>query len=888
MNRSGKINIGNNLFLGLQEYNQFQNFFENKHIQSILNISKTFGIIGNCFKIEAGGILGTLSLIQKSIAVDKNGKFITQQAFSNLVLPAQNIWYKIKISYKEDPTEVGLVSIDNQGNLTGLNTKFTEILRNSSNGLSSVIKFTNSIANQFEYEVADITDDTHAILAGSFSSEVNLTFKVVGTFCPETIPQTPDKDPFQYDSCNLQLIDEASIPVLISDIEFFIARVKFDGSILLIEDLRDQFWAVNTEQIIITQDNPLIGINSVKWGNLYSTKEKNQVSISWSFNVDASNWTISAGTRQISILSGEGGIYKNIAAFADGDFNGWRVYKKDGKYDIINSSIKSGSAIILNLDKLVGYNLLDNLILTPDVEGIEIQISPDSNDYIENLKGIIYSDINVPFLNFDLLVPNTYSYKYQFNYRYKSLNKYSEWKNFPSALISGLSGNGYYAESSFDENGILKAASIDRTRKTYNTNTNFGFIELITNPDSYKLVIDKLSTGDLFGVEHRALNNNNPVIDFIVGLKKRSQIIEGGISFTTDHFLNLISVGAKDGNVFNFIIDSSIVLGAYQLRVVQDYVNSGNIGTVLFTVTPFLITMATSKNLMLQCQFDGANWIVKKIVSYDESFDSASLKKANNLSDLLDKVASRTNLSVMSSTEVTAAINLAVTNLINGSPTALDTLKELADALGDNPNFATTIATSLGNKVDKITGKGLSTNDFTTALLNKLNNTVDTSDVRLSNARPASDVYSWAKEASKPAYSVGEISNAVSTYDGRLSDARVASDVYSWAKQVSKPSYGYSEVGISYYYATFGNFTLNAILIGPFKVITISFSGDTGSGVNTEAIPGGYAPTEAIVNALTNENDSSKLLVLHSNGYAYLVGTPSTTVYASATFVRLS
>lgn len=39
-----------------------------------------------------------------------------------------------------------------------------------------------------------------------------------------------------------------------------------------------------------------------------------------------------------------------------------------------------------------------------------------------------------------------------------------------------------------------------------------------------------------------------------------------------------------------------------------------------------------------------------------------------------------------------------------------------------------------------------------------LSNYVTTSDSRLSNARPASDVYAWAKAASKPSYSASEIS----------------------------------------------------------------------------------------------------------------------------------
>lgn len=45
-------------------------------------------------------------------------------------------------------------------------------------------------------------------------------------------------------------------------------------------------------------------------------------------------------------------------------------------------------------------------------------------------------------------------------------------------------------------------------------------------------------------------------------------------------------------------------------------------------------------------------------------------------------------------------VNSAIANLVNSAPETLDTLNELAAALGDDPNFATTIATSLGKKVE--------------------------------------------------------------------------------------------------------------------------------------------------------------------------------------------
>lgn len=47
---------------------------------------------------------------------------------------------------------------------------------------------------------------------------------------------------------------------------------------------------------------------------------------------------------------------------------------------------------------------------------------------------------------------------------------------------------------------------------------------------------------------------------------------------------------------------------------------------------------------------------------------------------------------------VNTSIQTAITNLIGAAPSALDTLNELASALGNNPNYATTVTTALGTK----------------------------------------------------------------------------------------------------------------------------------------------------------------------------------------------
>lgn len=49
--------------------------------------------------------------------------------------------------------------------------------------------------------------------------------------------------------------------------------------------------------------------------------------------------------------------------------------------------------------------------------------------------------------------------------------------------------------------------------------------------------------------------------------------------------------------------------------------------------------------------------------------------------------------------EIAIARQGAKDDVVNGAGAALDTLKELADALNNDPNFATTIATDLANRV---------------------------------------------------------------------------------------------------------------------------------------------------------------------------------------------
>lgn len=137
-------------------------------------------------------------------------------------------------------------------------------------------------------------------------------------------------------------------------------------------------------------------------------------------------------------------------------------------------------------------------------------------------------------------------------------------------------------------------------------------------------------------------------------------------------------------------------------------------------------------------------------------------------------------------------------------------------------------------------------------------NAIANTDARLSNARPASDVYAWAKATGKPSYGYAEV-GAVANGDARLSNARPASDVYAWAKAASKPSYTAAEVGasaikirtgtaITLYYQT------NTVYHG--LGVTPSYVGitQTGGSVYASFFVTALTPSSFIVAASVNNN----------------------------------
>lgn len=110
-----------------------------------------------------------------------------------------------------------------------------------------------------------------------------------------------------------------------------------------------------------------------------------------------------------------------------------------------------------------------------------------------------------------------------------------------------------------------------------------------------------------------------------------------------------------------------------------------------------------------------AEWKAKETPAGAQTKADAALSAAKTYADTA-LLAKADKSSTYSKTETDQRIQAVV----GAAPDALDTLKEIGDALNNDPNFAATVTNQLSGKVDKVAGKQLSTEDYSSAEKAKL------------------------------------------------------------------------------------------------------------------------------------------------------------------------
>lgn len=109
----------------------------------------------------------------------------------------------------------------------------------------------------------------------------------------------------------------------------------------------------------------------------------------------------------------------------------------------------------------------------------------------------------------------------------------------------------------------------------------------------------------------------------------------------------------------------------------------------------------------------------------DGKADVATTLAGYGITDAYTKTETDGAIESAISSEVTNrndAIANAISAVKDSAPAAFDTLKEIADWIGNGQSGAQAVINQVANKVDKVSGKGLSTNDYTTVDKQKLAN----------------------------------------------------------------------------------------------------------------------------------------------------------------------
>lgn len=140
-------------------------------------------------------------------------------------------------------------------------------------------------------------------------------------------------------------------------------------------------------------------------------------------------------------------------------------------------------------------------------------------------------------------------------------------------------------------------------------------------------------------------------------------------------------------------------------------------------------TSKTARKNAYTLDWSGNAWFAGKVTQEGTPTDNKDLVNKKYVDDVKASIVVPTKTSELTNdsnflTEHQSLTGLAtetyvndkVAGIVNSAPETLDTLQELATALGNDANFATTVSTQIGKKVDKADGMSLTHNDLTNEL----------------------------------------------------------------------------------------------------------------------------------------------------------------------------
>lgn len=455
-----EVKINEDQFLGKQELNRLKESLGEKGFRRFIDqMTGGFGLVNVAsrdasftnFEVIQGTAADKIT-IKAGFAIDKNLDIIAAEVdlVDIFTIPTDSVPRFVFIEYNSTNEEDGTVSIATNGDLVGIGTLFTEVLRGQPNH-SVKIKFTDSTGNLLEYEVLEVTNDTTATLVGAtFVAESPLHYKVVGSFTPGVSIPPANKDIYIRDGFQIR-IDLSAVHT--ADEEFILAEVTTNGIVMSIEDRRFEFFESKASfelRDLLNTISPCYGVESSKFDSVFSDRSTNLVRVAWGFRSPIGGWSGDIQNRKIVISTGQGGIYDTPAAFVTGDFDGWLVFIKEVGEMLVETSTKVGGTIELIVRGLTAstinptvYGLVE-LFVVPNCSQAELRIEPQNKP---NTGSIFVADNNRGFVDFRIKVGDSYEIKW--------VPLLGKFRGSEQSLIDG----DYLNEGSFDDDGVQVAST---------------------------------------------------------------------------------------------------------------------------------------------------------------------------------------------------------------------------------------------------------------------------------------------------------------------------------------------------------------------------------------------------------------------------------------------
>jgi hypothetical protein len=137
-----------------------------------------------------------------------------------------------------------------------------------------------------------------------------------------------------------------------------------------------------------------------------------------------------------------------------------------------------------------------------------------------------------------------------------------------------------------------------------------------------------------------------------------------------------------------------------------------------------LITQINNLTTRIGTEFKAVRATIGTLASLTTTNKTTVVDAVNEVRGLVGSAGAQINdaaanlTTVYSSTQTEARIQAAINTLVGGAPGTLDTLNELATALGDDPNAVSTLTTAINNRVRFDAAQTLTAPQRTQALSN--------------------------------------------------------------------------------------------------------------------------------------------------------------------------